>query len=210
MSSSNLDSSSAPENGLTRQGLRSRAALLRAARRVFEKRGYHDTRIADITAAARMAVGSFYTYFASKEELFEALLIEMENLVYEDPGRVQREGLTPLQRIRATNEIYLTTYQRNARFWAVIENATLSNPRAREIQSVRHMEYRRRTMRALRGWQEQGLVDPGLDAEFVAECLGAMTERCAYRWFVLGEPVELPDAIDKITVVWGDALGLRD
>ena len=62
---------------------------------MFERRGYHETRIADITASARMAVGSFYTYFDSKEEIFEALLIEMENLVYDDPGRQLPESATP-------------------------------------------------------------------------------------------------------------------
>ncbi len=210
MSSPSSKSAPAVDQKLSRQGQRSRAALVRAARRVFEKRGYHETRIADVTTAARMAVGSFYTYFDSKEDLFEAVLIEMENLVYEDPARTARDGLTPLQRIRATNEVYLTTYQKNARFWAVIEQATLRNPKARQIQAARHAESRARTMRALAAWQAQGLIDPAIDLPFVSECLGAMTERCAYLWFVMGEPVEMPAAIDKITRVWGDALGLRE
>jgi AcrR family transcriptional regulator len=194
---------------LSRQGQRSRAALLRAARRVFERRGYHETRIADITASARMAVGSFYTYFDSKEEIFEALLIEMENLVYDDPGRQLPDTAAPLERIRATNEVYFTTYQRNARFWGVIEEASLRAGRARDIQAARHMESRERTFRALQSWQAQGLIEGDVDLAFTAECLGAMTERCAYLWFVHGEPVDLPSAIDKITKVWGDALGLR-
>lgn len=194
---------------LSRQGLRSRAALLRAARRVFEKRGYHETRIADITAAARMAVGSFYTYFDSKEEIFEALLIEMENLVYDAPARQLPEGATPWERIRATNEVYFTTYQRNARFWAVIEEAALRAGRARDIQSARHVDSRERTLRSLQTWQEQGLIGDGIDLAFTSQCLGAMTERCAYLWFVQDEPVDLASAIDKITDVWADALGLR-
>ena len=37
-----------------------------------------------------------------------------------------------------------------------------------------------------------------------------MTERCAYLWFVHDEPVEMPEAIDKLTSIWGDVLGLRD
>ena len=209
MSSPRKNSTSPSGAVLNRQGQRSRAALLRAARRVLEKRGYHETRIADITTAARMAVGSFYTYFDSKESVFEALLIEMENLVYEDPVRTQRDGLTPLQRIRATNEVYLTTYQRNSRFWAVIEQATLSSPKARSIIAARHAENRRRAGRAFATWQTQGLIASEIDVDFAAECLGAMTERCAYLWFVMGEPVDVPAAIDKVTKLWGDALGLK-
>lgn len=194
---------------LSRQGARSRAALLRAARRVFEKRGYHETRIADITAAARMAVGSFYTYFDSKEAIFEVLLIEMENLVYDAPARQLPEGASPWERIRATNEVYLTTYRRHARFWAVIEEAALHAERARDIQASRHVDSRERTLRTLQSWREQGLIADSGDLAFTALCLGAMTERCAYLWFVHDEPVDLASAIDKITDVWADALGLR-
>ena len=111
---------------------RSRAALLRAARRAFEKRGFHNTRITDITTGARMAVGSFYTYFDSKEQIFEALIVDMENQVYDAPAaRAIGDTATPLQRIRATNEVYLLTYQRNARFWAAIEEAALGGGKAR-------------------------------------------------------------------------------
>ena len=189
---------------------RSRVALLRAARRAFENRGFHNTRITDITTGARMAVGSFYTYFDSKEQIFEALVIDMENKVYDAPERAIGGGATPMQRIRATNEVYLLTYQRNAKFWAAIEEAALGGGKAREIQTKRHAESRDRTLRTLRVWQSRGIIRTDIDLEFAASCLGAMTERCAYLWFVHGEPVEMPEAIDKLTEIWGLVLGLQD
>jgi AcrR family transcriptional regulator len=59
-----------------RRKARTRAALMAAARRLFAGRGMERTTIAEIAELADIAIGSFYNYFATKEELLEALLSE--------------------------------------------------------------------------------------------------------------------------------------
>ena len=51
--------------------------LLDAAMAVLEKRGYHAARVDDIVKVARTSHGTFYLYFANKEDLFRALLIDV-------------------------------------------------------------------------------------------------------------------------------------
>ncbi|MCU0682973.1 MAG: TetR/AcrR family transcriptional regulator [Polyangiaceae bacterium] len=51
-----------------------RQQILTRGRDVFAKHGYHDTTVDDIVAAAGVARGTFYLYFADKRSLFEELV----------------------------------------------------------------------------------------------------------------------------------------
>ena len=50
-----------------------RQAILAAARRVFAQMGYDVASVRDIIRGTELASGTFYNYFRSKEEVFEAL-----------------------------------------------------------------------------------------------------------------------------------------
>ena len=56
-------------------------ALLEAARKIFLEKGFKSTNISMITKEAGIAVGSFYNYFESKEDIF-LKLYEKERLDY--------------------------------------------------------------------------------------------------------------------------------
>ena len=65
----------------TERGRRTVRKLLQAAAEEFGERGYHEAAITGITARAGVALGTFYTYFESKEELFRALVRDMSDAV---------------------------------------------------------------------------------------------------------------------------------
>jgi AcrR family transcriptional regulator len=52
-----------------RKRVRTRQALIDAAAELFERRGYDGTTIADIAAAADVSTRTFFSYFASKDEV---------------------------------------------------------------------------------------------------------------------------------------------
>jgi len=54
------------------EGTRDR--LVKAGKRLFGERGYHETNIHDITGSLDLAVGSFYTHFESKEAFFAEII----------------------------------------------------------------------------------------------------------------------------------------
>jgi AcrR family transcriptional regulator len=71
-----------------------RAQILRCAREVFARRGYHVASIADICEAAGIGRGTLYQYFANKHEVFSAVLDDLAARV-----RKVLEERTPLDAI---------------------------------------------------------------------------------------------------------------
>jgi AcrR family transcriptional regulator len=76
-----------PPAGRKEQAAATAAALKAAAVRVFDERGYLNTKITDITTAAGRSAGSFYNHFTSKEAVLEALLTDMLTASDERVGR---------------------------------------------------------------------------------------------------------------------------
>lgn len=71
----------APGTPKTARGARTRARILQAAETTFGSLGYHRAGITDITRAAGVAQGTFYTYFGGKEEILRELVMDMGHKV---------------------------------------------------------------------------------------------------------------------------------
>jgi AcrR family transcriptional regulator len=195
---------------LTARGARTRAALVRAARALFERQGYVDTTVGDIASRARVAHGTFYTYFDSKEDIFAEVAdqLQADLLAVEDAEPHLPPDSSLSARIERANRGYLRGYQQNARMMGVLEQVATFNPRLAAIRRAARRHHVQRATSSIRRWQQQGLVDASLDPVYAASALGSMVDRSAYVWMVLGEPFEFEEAVVQLTRLYCNALGL--
>jgi AcrR family transcriptional regulator len=195
---------------LTARGARTRASLIKAARALFERRGYLDTNVGDIAKRARVAHGTFYTYFSSKEEIFGEVADDLQQQLLQvaeaEPHLPHGAALS--ERIERANRGYLRGFEQNARMMGVIEQVATFNPRLAAIRRANRRYYVQRNTASIRRWQEQGLVDGRIDAGYAASALGSMVDRSAYVWLVLGEPFDFDEAVIQLTRLYCNALGL--
>ncbi len=110
--------SAQPREPRTERGRRTQRAILDAAAAEFGEKGFHESSIVSITIRAGVALGSFYTYFESKEALFKALVADMSGRVRDHVApvlgayagdAVEAEGVALeafLRFARANKEIY--------------------------------------------------------------------------------------------------------
>lgn len=193
---------------LTPRGERTRAKLVAAARVVFERDGFASARITEIAAEANTAVGSFYTYFDTKEAIFQAVL-EVVEREFEAP--LPREvGQDPLARIEAGNRAYVRNYRKNARILAVMQHRCFEDRALHELRSRSRRRWIDRAERAIRRLQAEGRIPADLAARFVATALSGMVHDYCYEAFVFEKRTsESDDEIARgLTLVWSRALGL--
>jgi len=182
---------------LTARGVRSRAALLDAARRLFATKGYANTRIADITREAGRALGSFYTYFPNKEAVLEQFA---EDFKAESDKRVTELDLTdvePYEMVRELCAVYWNSCRDHAAELAAIFQASMLDERFagrwREIRS----DARQNIAAGIRAAAEAGRAqNPEPDA--TASALGSMMDYFCYVWLIEGGEAgrdSLPDDV---------------
>jgi AcrR family transcriptional regulator len=180
--------------------------LLSAAREVFLRHGYADTTAGAISTAAGVGYGSFYVYFSSKEEIFVEVAHDMMEAVYRD-SRAPQEQLDPAARLVHENRRYFQLYRDNAALFDLLQEAIRADDTVRAAWQQLRMEYIGRLARSLSKLQAEGVLDAGLDARYVAECLGAMAERTAYLSTV-DSSFDVTLLEETMSQVWINALGL--
>ncbi len=194
------------------KGRRTRARLLEAGKAVFERDGFLQARISDIAAEAGVSHGSFYHYFDTKEELFREIAEEVEvRLVsMDDIAHNIDDEAGPIDRIRAANRSYLSAYRKEARIMRVIEEVSRYNEDVRMARAKRDDYLTVRTESAIARLQAEGVADRRIDTRHAAIALGGMVAKFAEMMFIGGAKFDLDTAVDQLTLLWANALGIQE
>jgi AcrR family transcriptional regulator len=207
-SESNGEATAVREPPRTARGARTRAALVTAARTVFERDGYLNARLTDITAEANCSTGSFYTYFTNKEEIFAAVLEEAQEEMLHPHVREVVGDEDPVAVIEASTRAYLEAYERNAKLMRLLEEVATIDDEVREFRRRRGAKFAERNARSIRDLQARGLADPDLDPEITARALSGMVGRIANAVYVLGDHTDREALVETLTRLWANALRL--
>jgi len=187
--------------------------LLKAARRIFERDGFLNARITDISELANVSHGSFYTYFSSKDEIFREVVLAMREEFVSAEHLVVAEGENPVQVIADATRRYLKSYRKHAALLATIEQVSTFRNKSKWLLQIRSSGRIGRTIDFIRMLQERGLVDKRLDVNYVGPALSLMVMRFAYISFVeqasIGKKTDIERSVAALTLIWTRTLGLE-
>lgn len=193
---------------LTARGERTRQRLIDAAEVVFGRQGFLDTKITDITAEAGSANGSFYNYFDSKEEIFGVVIMRVNDRMRGDLDHRLGAEATPRERIEHATRQYVKAYRANAQLVVLLEQVSSITPDFKETRLETRRRYSARTERAIRRWQDDGIVDRTLPPRYAAEALASMVSNFCYMWLAMDNDYEEETVVFTLSRMWANALGM--
>jgi AcrR family transcriptional regulator len=112
----------------TERGRKTLRLLLDAAAAEFGEKGFHESSVVSITQRAGVALGSFYTYFDSKDSLFQALVRDMSTQVRNTVGPVMAAEPDRLDGERKGLAQFLNFVREHKELYRIIDEAEFVDP----------------------------------------------------------------------------------
>jgi AcrR family transcriptional regulator len=168
---------------LSQRGVETRTKLLEAAEQVFGDLGYHDASIVKITEAAGVGQGTFYLYFATKKDVFDELIRDMNRRVRHAMRAASSRGTTRLEAELLGFGAYFRFTTEHPALYRIIRQAEFVSPAMLRYHYDKLSEGYIEGLREAVARGEIGDIDP----EVTAYALMAAGEMLGMRWILWGD-----------------------
>lgn len=187
----------------TRSGTDKREAILRAAIKVFARKGYFSSKVSDIAGQAKIADGTVYLYFKSKEEILHSIFNRMmESFISE--GKKEIEGIEKAdEKLRRIAELHLERLGAD-RDLAIVFQVQLrgSIKFMREFSAAGFAEYLDIIRESISEGQKQGIFRKDLNPVVCSKILFGALDEMVTNWILSKKKMELAPAAGEVLDVF--------
>lgn len=200
------DAASAGKEPRTARGRRTLRAILDAAAVEFGEKGFHEGSISGITRRAGVALGSFYTYFDSKDDVFRALVRDMSEQVRENVAPALKGATDEIAAERSALLAFIRFARSHKEIYRIIDEAEFVDPQSFRMHYATTAD---RILKRLRAGAERGEVRDDV-GEIHAWAIMGMNVFLGLRYSVWDEDVD-PEAIaDTIATMLARGIATGD
>ncbi len=174
-----------------------RERILRAAIKVFARKGFYDTRVSEIAKAAGVADGTIYLYFENKDAVLISIFEDRITKLIAVLRREVDEAQTFEEKLRIVVERQLGLLEGQRDLAEVVTvNLRQSSKLLKQYAAPRFTEYLDLIASVIALGQREGIVDPALSPRVVATGLWGALDGIALTW-ALGGKATRPEALRR-------------
>jgi AcrR family transcriptional regulator len=177
---------------LSARGVETRTRLIEAAEEVFAELGYHEASIVKITEAAGVGQGTFYLYFASKKDVFDELVRDLNRRVRHAMKEASSRGATRIEAELLGFGAYFRFTGEHPALYRIIRQAEFVSPEMLRYHYEKLSEGYVEGLRESMARGELGDIDP----EVSAWALMAAGELLGMRYILWGDG-EVPEHVEQ-------------
>jgi AcrR family transcriptional regulator len=180
-----------------------RTSILEAAERVFARRGFHDTKVADIAREAKLAAGTLYNYFDSKDDIFRSLVEVRGAQALEEGRAIAAQPGTPVERLTRYVRWTLAHIDANATTFQVYQQRGVTTEGQLErvggkCAADNYLAHYALLDELVGGLERARLLRAGLLREDVSAALAGAINTHVHQWLLGGRKGPLADRTDRI------------
>jgi AcrR family transcriptional regulator len=178
--------------------------ILRAAEKVFGKKGFADATIDQMVELAGVSRGTFYLYFQDKDQVFATLVSQTVAELFQVSNRRNVGSLR--DRIEISTRHFLEAFQRHRGILRCLFEVDHYKPNIARL----HRKLRSNFIGRIRNHLERNLargICPPMNTRVAAFALGLMCEAVANSWLSGGfepwaKPFEFDEVVQELTDLW--------
>jgi AcrR family transcriptional regulator len=155
-----------------------KALILKCGKELFSSKGFKETKVADITNLAKIATGSFYNYYQSKDTLFMEIFLEEDIKLKKKIIKTINIDAEPLTVI---NEMMLLNNQGMAenpilKEWYNKELYNKIEQNYRKIKGLDQMDFfNEEFIKIINKWQKEGKLRKDISAEMIMAIFSSLS-----------------------------------
>jgi TetR/AcrR family fatty acid metabolism transcriptional regulator len=176
-----------------------RDAILRAAIKVFARRGYFQSQVADVARVAGVAAGTVYLYFRSKDDLLVSIFERTMKVAIAEGRAALDDVADPVERLRRIARMHLERLGRDRDLAVVVQVELRQSIKFMERFSSTHLQdYLTLIRRTIADGQAAGVFRSDVNANTAAKVFFGALDEMATNWMLSRRKYALAGEADTV------------
>ena len=184
--------------------------ILQAAAKVFARRGFYQSTVADVARSAGVAGGTIYLYFANKDDILVKLFDQKMREVFAGFRRAVDGAEGGVAKLRQLVRYHLSAFAQDRNMAIIYQAETRRNNRVVEVQ-VREMAkmYADLVAEIIEVGQQEGIFRKNLYVGLVKQVMVGAMDEVIFTWLNAGCQYDLMTMADPLVALFISGIETR-